>query len=59
MPALMMSKQWTQPIQAFVQERTDCDFEYVYDKSAAVLYGDLAVIKEFIELCELIDLTTD
>ena len=57
MPALMMNKHWTKPMQAFVQERTDCEFEHLYDKSAAALYGDLSVIKEFIELCELIDLT--
>lgn len=52
MPALMMNRRWTQPMQAFVQERLDCDFEYEYDRSIAILYGDLAVIKEFIEKCE-------
>lgn len=57
MPALVMPRKWTQAIQAFVQERDDCDCEYIYDRSSMALYGDLAVIKEFIELCELIDLT--
>jgi hypothetical protein len=55
--ALMMSYKWTQEMQAFVQERDDCKYEYNYEKRSSVLYGSLEVIKEFLQLCELIDLT--
>lgn len=56
MPELVMTEQWKQPMQAFVQERNDCQF-YEYNVHHGVLRGSLEVIKEFIELCELIDLT--
>lgn len=57
MPILVMDdEKWVGAVQAFVQERNDCEI-LSYMRPAALFSQNIEVIKEFIELCELIDLT--
>lgn len=57
MPSLILQPEDTKLIQAFVQEREDCSYHSNDIGNPVLTTISLATIKEFIELCELIDLT--